>query len=467
MLEQIKQVSLTYLTQRFLWWGLALFSLVALPQVMLTLNRHVSTVDASPPMVMLLGMPMFILLPFLVGQIKTQFGHSRARLMPQFLPAHLAVLYGILLMAFVLFPCLLAVVCRIEPLGLLGLALAIGVPALWGAHLNRFSAMLISLLVFYSMLTNWGLHWWIVDASLHRGALAFIAIVGAILVIAWLWRLGHLNEEMDDYQNMYALMLARRTGSEAIEQRRIVAMQVGRNRLLAQVGDWWHDRLGGYYGGSKVALVRVLRYGFSANPVEVQGLFMAMMIIAVGLFLSRFSILAKAGSNFGALFFFIQFSVLLPAQTAGEMMAQRRPRIAWEMLLPISRSKLIDGLFAASARNSFALWAMMNGALAIVLGLQENQVSLGTLSMFLLLSVSTMFATMGVALRVAAWPSMAKRMASLFVGCIIFLIPLALWWNLRESAGDWPFVIAAVGVIAFGVGMLFEARRMWLRLELA
>ena len=65
MLEQIKQVSLTYLTQRYLWWGLALFSLVALPQVMvtLTLNRHGSTVDASQSMVMVLGMPMFIVLP--------------------------------------------------------------------------------------------------------------------------------------------------------------------------------------------------------------------------------------------------------------------------------------------------------------------------------------------------------------------------------------------------------------------
>ena len=54
---------------------------------------------------------------------------------------------------------------------------------------------------------------------------------------------------------------------------------------------------------ARSALVRVLRYGFSANPVEVQGLFMAMMIVAVGLFLSRFSILAKAGSNFGAFLF--------------------------------------------------------------------------------------------------------------------------------------------------------------------
>jgi hypothetical protein len=42
-----------------------------------------------------------------------------------------------------------------------------------------------------------------------------------------------------------------------------------------------------------------------------------------------------------------------------------------------------------------------------------------------------------------------------------------LWWNLRESAGDWLFVIAALCVIAFGAGLLFEARRKWLQLELA
>ena len=35
MLEQIKQVGLTYLTQRYLWWGLALFSLMIGPKLML------------------------------------------------------------------------------------------------------------------------------------------------------------------------------------------------------------------------------------------------------------------------------------------------------------------------------------------------------------------------------------------------------------------------------------------------
>ena len=68
-------------------------------------------------------------------------------------------------------------------------------------------------------------------------------------------------------------MLARRTGSEAVEQRRIVAAQVGRNRLTSRVGDWWHERIGGYYGGSPVGLVRVLRYGFAANRSKFRACF--------------------------------------------------------------------------------------------------------------------------------------------------------------------------------------------------
>ena len=368
-----------------------------------------------------------------------------------------------MLTAFLLYPLLLAGLAGLEPLGLIALAMAIGVPAMWGAQLNRFSAMLISLLVFYSLLTDWGLHWWIIDASSHRGTLALIVVVGVALVIAWLVRLCELKEEMPDYQNVYALMLARRTGSEAIEQRRIVAAQVGRNALMTRVGDWWFERIGGYFGGSKAGLARILRYGYSPNPIEVQGLFMAMMIILGGIFFTKFSILAK---NFGSMFFFIQFSVLMPAQAAGELLAQRRPRMAWEMLLPLSRSQLIDGLFAAAARNAFVMWFMMNAAFAVVVSLQDKPVSLETISMFLLMSFSTMFASMGIALRVATWPSMAKRMALLIPGCIIFLIPIALWWNLHEKSGDWPFVIVATVIIGFGMAMIDVARRKWLELEL-
>ena len=69
---------------------------------------------------------------------------------------------------------------------------------------------------------------------------------------------------MDDYQNVFQAMLARRTSTEAVEQRRIVAVQMRRTWLMGHLSDWWYNRIGGYYGGSgaglrKPAAIRVQR----------------------------------------------------------------------------------------------------------------------------------------------------------------------------------------------------------------
>lgn len=465
MLEQIKQVSLTYLTQRLLWWIAGGFSLFIVPNLVLTFKPNRSASDAAHSMVFLVGMPMLMLLPFLVGHLKSQFAHSRARLMPRFLPAHLVVLCGILVTLFVLHPWLEARLAGSEPLGLLALAAAIGVPALWGAHLNRLAPLLVSVAAFYSLLTNWGHHWWIVEAPAHREIHASILGAGAVLVIAWLWRLCHLQEEMDDYQNVYQLLMARRTGSEAVEQRRIVAAQVRRSPLMSRIGDWWHHRLGGYYGGSPAGLARVLRYGFSAIPIEIQGLFMAAMFVSMGIFFSRFSFLAKSGAMSGGLFFIAPFAILMPGQLAGEMMAQRRPRIAFEMLLPLSRKQLINGLFAAAARNSFTQWLIMNTGLAIVFATTDFHFSSRAIALFLLLSVSTMFAAMAIGLRVSVWPSMAKRFTALWASWMVLLAPLGLCMAIRETVGDAPFIFGVIVLVGAGVWLLNSARQAWLNLE--
>jgi hypothetical protein len=389
--------------------------------------------------------------------------------MPHFLPAHLIVLCGILLTIMVLYPLLFASLSRLEPLGLVALVVAIGVPAIWGAQLNRFTPMLVSLVVFYSLLTGWGLHWWIVDAPAHRPEHALIVVAGFGLIVAWLWRLSQLTEEMDDYQNVYQMLMARRTGSEAVEQRRIVATQLRRNRFASWIGDRWHARLGGYYGGSQAGLARLLRYGFAANPVEVQGLFMAVMFLAMGVFFSQFSIMAKSASNFGAVWFFVIFAILLPGQMAGEMIAQRRPRLAFEMLLPLTRTQLVDGLFAAAARNSFVLWLMMNGVIAVIAGLMSDRVALSAVAIYLILSASTTFAAFGMGLRVSIWPSMAKRLIVAYLGWIVFIPPTMAFvasGALREKVGNWPFILIAVALIAAGAWLIRAARRAWLNLEL-
>src|SRR4051812_24736299 len=137
MFEQIKQVGLTYVTHRFLWLVIGFFGILLLPNLIFAMSPIHAASNATQLMLFDLGMPMLFLMPFLVGHAKTQFAHPRAHLLPQFFPAHIAVLCSILLATFVIYPFILVRLSGFEPLGLIALSIAIGVPALWGAQLNR------------------------------------------------------------------------------------------------------------------------------------------------------------------------------------------------------------------------------------------------------------------------------------------------------------------------------------------
>jgi len=476
MLNEIKQVGISYISQRRLWWVLGLFAMIALPNMIAVAGSS----RTAPQVMFLLAFPIMMLGQFFVGHVKMQFAHPRARLMPHFLPPHLGIVAAIVVFMFLIYPVGLAWIAGLNPQGPIALGLAIGAPAIWAAHKNRFLPILISLAVFYSLMTDagqrfWVSHslmtddgqsFWIRDPSQHQAVLTAIVLVCTVVLIIWMWQSCHLNEEMDEYQNNYQMMLARRTGSEAIEQRRVVANAVGRNKLMGAVGDWWHSRLGGYYGGGDWGLSRLLRYGFGATPVEGNALFMLTMFLAIGIFLSRFSwtASAKAGA-FGGLWFFVVFMCLLPGQMAGEQLAQRRPRIAFELLLPMSRSRLINGLFVASIRNSIVFWLMMTCGLGLVVVITKMELNLQTALMFILISGACTFTAMSISMRTAVWPSMAKRMMVAWVGSMIVVAPLIGWATQRSNIGDAPFLALSGVMLGLGAFLMHRARQAWLNLE--
>ena len=464
MLTQIKQVANTYLTQRMLWLGALFIVLMTLPNLA-TLFGSQRKASGGSQMLFLVGMPLFFVVPFLVGHAKFQLAHSRARLIPNFFPSHVVVLGAILFLILVAYPATVAVAGGNEPLGILALILGMGSTFLWGNHLNRLMPMLIGLGAFYSLMTPWGHNWWISEAGQHRGAHATIAIGGLGLVIAWLWRICHLREEDDDYHNAFAAVLARRSGSEAVEERRIVAWQIGRNQLTSRIGDWWHSRIGGYYGGSPAGRARVLRYGFSPIPVEVQALFFAFMIVSIGLFFSQLSFLTNKGNVLGSLFFPLQFAIIIPGYIGGELMARRHARIASEMLLPASRTQLIDSLFAVSAGNSAKVWLITNAAFGVVVLLSQTDVPLRAVGIFTLLSAAISFLTFGLSMRTAVWTSMFKRLVVLWFSMFVVGAPLTMWTFQHEKWGDAPFVLIAVTLVAIGALLINSARRAWLNRE--
>ena len=471
MIEQIKQVTNTYLTQRMFWFGAALIVMMTLPNMVLIFGPQHKSDSPLPPNSYMslwsLGMPLFFVVPFLVGHAKFQLAHSRARLTPNFLLSHVAVLGAILLGLLVLFPLAAAAAIGVEPLGILALLLGMGSTFLWGNHLNRILPMLIGLALFYSLMTSWGQNWWILQATEHQGIHATIAAAGLTLVVAWLWRISHLHEEDDDYHNAFAAVLARRSGSEAVEERRIVAWQIGRNQLTSRIGDWWHSRIGGYYGGSPAGRARVLRYGFSPIPVEVHALFFALMIVSIGLFFSQLSFLTNKGNVLGRFFFPLQFAIIIPGYIGGELMARRHARIASEMLLPASRTQLIDSLFAVSAGNSAKVWLITNAAFGVVVLLSQTDVPLRAVGIFTLLSAAISFLTFGLSMRTAVWTSMFKRLVVLWFSMFVVGAPLTMWTFQHEKWGDAPFVLIAVTLVALGALLINSARRAWLNREFA
>ncbi len=465
LLRQIKQVCMTYIMQRYLWLGAAFLALIIVPNIIALLGSRHGRPDATGPLLFVIGMPQLFVLPFLVGLAKSQLAHSRARLLPRILPAHLVVLGVILATFLVLLPIAAAWLAGFQPLGALAFAVAIGVPALWGAHLNRFGPMLISLITFYSLLTPSGLNWWIVHSADHIVIHTAIVIAGTVLSLAWFVRLCKFDEEMDDYQNTSQWFLSRRTGTEAIEQRRLVAAQARRHLLFGSIGDWWRARLGGYCGGSNARLVKQLQYGFLQVPVEVQGLFFVAMMLCLGIFLTQFSILAQQGGVTGVVMFLVQFGNILPGMMAGELLAQRRPRIANEMLLPLSRDRLINALFAASIRNSIVLWLMMHVALGIVLAMSGRPFASRSILAFLLLSASSTLAVVGASLRVSIWPSQAKRIIVSMVAMMILLPPLFAWMASEASINGATLATLVIALTAIGFWAVRSARRAWLNLE--
>jgi hypothetical protein len=135
------------------------------------------------------------------------------------------------------------------------------------------------------------------------------------------------------------------------------------------------------------------------------------------------------------------------------------------MLLPLSRSRLIDGLIAGLARNSVVLWLMMNIPLGIVVAMSNKQTSFQTIAMFLLLSASTMFVAMALSLRVSVWPSRAKRIMVCGPAWGVLWTPVIAWTTLHEKVGEWPFHIVFIGFLVAGAWLLYGARRAWLNLE--
>ncbi|HEY4235395.1 MAG TPA: hypothetical protein VGM76_18335 [Lacipirellulaceae bacterium] len=502
MAERIKQVLITYVTHRYILAAcLAGVVLFVVPNLIAVSRNHPSTPTLPPPLpppvnelgqpelsasvgrpstfpsqqiapsiapqiMMLIGMPLLFLASFLVGHAKTQFAHSRARLTPDFIFAHIAVLAAILFLLLVAYPMLIAWCAHAESTSLVAIALAIAAPSIWGIHRGRVSWFFVSLGAFYSLFTERGANFWIIDAEQNWTVHVLIAVAGAVLIAAWLRRLCQLREELDDYQTNIQWGVSRPGGGEAIEQRRLQANQARRSPLITWISDNWLARLPAVPPTNRgMQLPRLLLYGFSPWPMELQAIWMALAMGAMTLFMANFAF-SKPGSNTFPIHMFLFFATVMPGWIGGLSLAQRRPRIATELLRPLTRCQLMDSLFAAAARNSIVHWLIMNAGLLFVAWLVLRiQITAGNLIMYVLLSATATFAAWGLSVRTAVWSSPFLR---ILVMMIVFGLSfgVAAGWLAKGEASSVSVLIAAMALVAIGAALVASARKAWLNLEL-
>jgi hypothetical protein len=284
---------------------------------------------------------------------------------------------------------------------------------------------------------------------------------------------------MPDYQNNMNWRVGRPGGGEVVEQRRATAAQICRSPLITRISDVWlarlpvvDDRRG------RPTFTKLLTYGFSPWPAEMSSLFVGLMMAIVTLFMADFAIVARNGTA-NMLNIFIFLATFMPAFSGGESLAQRRPRIATELLRPLTREQLVGGLFTAAARNTANGWLIQNTLLAIVAWhIVGSQFTPGSIIFYAILSAAAAFAMLGLSLRISVCQSQFKRLVAVMapwsaaaaIGAGLAARSAAIsrgatvtQWNFD----NWPvLLVAALAFTGVGAALVASARRAWLNLEL-
>lgn len=459
MWRQAKQVVMTYLTHR---WGVKGWSyfvvccsmtLGSLPLVITSRNSR-NAIDFSSKAALSLCYATGLLAFCLARMAKWQFAHPRARLTPGFAGPHVAVLAVLLVAGVGMYPLLISWACGFSLLGMPALAAVMVGCLVWGYHRDDWRLMPAPLAVLFSTMTVSGSRFWLVagtqqQALVHAGLLA----AGWGGMLRWLWRLPHLHEEMPEYQ------LKTVTAGSRLQRRqqgRLAGQRLAFSPLTARLVDRWHDRIGNCPRSSRRRVPWLLRYGFMGTPV---GLTTAVRVGSIAAFIRIFAYFMQLGQQntpigVSVCLFLPFFSVFMPGDFAGKMMAQRLPRLGGELLRPLSRVQLIDGLFRSLAMDAAVVWFDLCVASTIVFYVAPpGPLEPRTVGMFLLVSIAIQPASFGVALWLCArWGLVGVQLGMFVVTMPAMIVVLVLWWLKRDDWGDGVFVLAALLTALGGAG---------------
>lgn len=461
MLQQAKQVALTYLTWRWIWFIIPLMLAFVLSGILIK--------EETLPLLSL-GMPSVVGLIWIVAVAKWQFANPRARLLPGFAQSHLLVFGVILLLLFVISPLLVSARQGMNPWGPLAFALLLGGCALVSFLLNRGLFALPMIAICFSGFPGPTHKFWFGNHTTYTAIHVLLALVGSGMVGYCLWYLAQLTEEMDEYQVMPigGMQLSR---VERAEQRRLIGRQIKKQKLLSWFNDRWLDHgIATVPNANRTA--KLTQYGIARISGYLAAGLTAIAYALYGILLLRFNFMRQTDSS--ALqnhphTMLILFALLPPAAVAGIVLLQHRPRMAQELLHPAMRASYLDSLLFALAKRSLLLWIGLLvglGFLAFTTDTfpQENTMSL--ILKFVVLSFAVQIPAFGLCLRLGLWNSQFVYMFGMYAVVGLQMGVISLWWRHQEGWA-WPiFSLILLLHILLGSWMIAWARRKWLQAEL-
>ncbi len=477
MWQQIKQVWVTYYTYLTQTWvtcfkfAFALFFIFLVPLLIVAPNSSHSPFGQSLQMAS--GAGAFLLMSWLVTMAKWHYSHSGARLIPGYRRAHQRLLLLLLVFGCGIYPLMIAWLGWFPPWNMMALMIAIAVGVVWFPFDNHSLISWVPLLLYFGSFTPWGAEFWATTATALLSLKIGILFVGWAMMLAWVWRLPKLDYETPVYGqggwellNVSSRWWLRRQEGQAAEK-------LSRRTYKARIVDHWHDRISEPPDDPRRKSNGLQWYGFDELPItfRVAGSIASLASMFLLLQILNSTLLKHEGapdwrSSQGALLLLL-FPVFMPCSSKSLKVLELRRRLKNEMLFPMSRREMIQGLIRSLSIQAASFWVGLHLALFVcVLVAIPSLLRPDIIATFLLLSLMLQplcfFFTLWICATFEDEGPTIGYIFSLLATCALFLP----WWSQRTNLGDGVFILVATMLCALGFWLGTRVLSAWMQLEL-
>ncbi|QDU54347.1 hypothetical protein [Aeoliella mucimassa] len=474
MIDQCLAVLHTYTTRRMLMLALAVGGIFETAMLIMMTggsgppDKHMNGLTGMNQ----LGLPLMLGGFLIAVQAKFQFVHPRARLMPNYRAPHLAVLVLLLTCLGVVLPLLVSACGQHAVLGILAFSWLFLAIVIWQMQTMSGVMTIVSLALYFSFFNATAAYFWMADDAALLWPRIGLMLVGLTGIVAWFWRLTQMREQDSDYLVPVQSGFTQQSRMEKSEGRQLISRWVTRRPLMRWITDSWHDRLATISTPDEATRPRLLRYGMGMMPAPVMAVNVLLIVLAITT-VQTFIVGSMNQGDSGA----SKITMLLATQGAifcamapmfaSQAIAIRRTRLGQDLLLPLRREALVDGLLRQFVL--LVLWAIVPMAamvLATTMAFAPEQLTARNIAAALITGLAMQPLLVGLPFRFSLISSGLKRLVLMILTLyLLFGIAAGVFLSLK-FVGYAMGICLAAAVVVVGLLSVRWARSVWLAAEL-